>query len=194
LTGNRKIVLASSSPRRRDLLSKVLVDFKVRPAEIDESLTGDTPPAIARSLAFSKASLVARDEPDSLVIGADTIVVVDHVVLGKPSDEIDAERMLAMISGRVHMVVTGVAIIDTSSGHHMVEHEESLVHIRALSAEQVKAYVRTGEPMDKAGAYAVQGVGSVIVDRIEGDYFNVVGLPMARLAKMLESFDVHILA
>jgi septum formation protein len=193
LSAKRRIVLASSSPRRKELLSRIGLEFSVVPADYDESAMTGPPAEMARLLSLGKAEAVAAVESDAIVIGADTIVVVDDVVLGKPVDEADARRMLRIINGRTHVVITGVAVIDSSTHRTLVEHEESSVHIRRLSDDEIYAYVRTGEPSDKAGAYAVQGIGSLIVDRIEGDYFNVVGLPMARLALMLAQFGVRVL-
>jgi septum formation protein len=187
-------VLASASPRRQELLSKIGVEFDVLPAAFDESTVSGSPQEVARSLALEKAMAVAHNLRDSLVIGADTIVLIGGQILGKPADEAEARTMLARISGRTHTVITGVALVHTASGRMAVDHEESRVHIRDLSPEEIAAYVRTGEPMDKAGAYAVQGIGSTIVDRIEGCYFNVVGLPMSRLAMMLKQFGVNVLS
>ncbi|MDP2859023.1 MAG: Maf family protein [Bacillota bacterium] len=193
---HRRIVLASSSPRRQELLSKVGLDFEIIPAEFDESAVSGAPDQVVKALALEKASEVARQLGvglDAVVIGADTIVYIDGKILGKPADDREAGLMLGMISGRTHVVYTGIAMIDTLTGKTLVECEESRVHIRELAPDEIAAYVRTGEPSDKAGAYAVQGVGSVIVDRIEGCYFNVVGLPMSRLALMLKEFGVSIL-
>lgn len=192
----RRIVLASSSPRRQELLSKVGLDFEVIPAEFDESAVSGSPDQVVKALALEKAREVARKvehSRDALVIGADTVVYIDGKILGKPADDREAALMLGMISGRTHIVYTGIAVIDTVTGKTLVESEESRVHIRDLEPSEIDAYVRTGEPGDKAGAYAVQGRGSVIVDRIEGCYFNVVGLPMSRLALMLKEFGVRIL-
>jgi len=191
----RRVVLASSSPRRQELLSKVGLDFETIPAESDESAVSGTPEQVVQALALEKASGVARRMRgrDALVIGADTIVYIDGKILGKPADDREAGLMLGMISGRTHVVYTGIAIVDTATGKTLVECEESRVHIRDLAPDEIAAYVKTGEPSDKAGAYAVQGIGSVIVDRIEGCYFNVVGLPMSRLALMLKEFGVSVL-
>ncbi len=192
----RRIVLASSSPRRQELLSKVGLDFEVIPAAFDESAASGSPDQVVKELALEKAREVARKlehEQDALVIGADTVVYIDGKILGKPGDDREAALMLGMISGRTHVVYTAIAIVDTVTGKTLVECEESRVHIRDLEPGEIDAYVRTGEPGDKAGAYAVQGTGSVIVDRIEGCYFNVVGLPMSRLALMLKEFGVRIL-
>jgi septum formation protein len=191
----RRIVLASSSPRRQDLLSKTGLVFETIPAKFDESAVTGAPGEVVKALALEKASEVSRllRGQDALVIGADTIVYIDGRILGKPADDREAEAMLAMLSGRTHVVFTGIAIVDTLTGRALVECEESRVHIRDLTPGEISAYVMTGEPRDKAGAYAVQGVGSVIVDRIEGCYFNVVGLPMSRLALMLKEFGVSVL-
>ena len=188
-----RIILASGSPRRRELLWNLGLDFTVIPSEVDESdHSGLAPAALAEELARSKAAEVAKRE-HGLIIGADTIVIIDGDVLGKPRDRDEAIRMLSLLAGRTHTVITGLAVEDTESGRSVVAHEETKVTMRPLSLDQVSGYVRTGEPMDKAGAYAVQGVGSLLVERIQGDYFNVVGLPIARLGRILEGFGIDIL-
>ncbi|WP_018131531.1 Maf family protein [Effusibacillus pohliae] len=189
-----KIVLASGSPRRRELLSGLGLSFEVRVPDVDESIAGQmTPAEMVRTLAYRKASAVANDVRDGIVIGADTIVVLDGQVLGKPADKQDARRMLGKLQGRGHTVYSGVAVIDAATGKHLVDHRSTLVHMRCLTDAEIAAYVRTGEPMDKAGSYAIQGIGSTLVNRIEGDYFTVVGLPMELLASMLTSFGIHVL-
>lgn len=188
-----RVILASASPRRRELLTNIGMVFDVVTPCVDESDLSGNPAEVARGLALSKAREVASRVRGPLVIGADTVVLVDGILLGKPYDSQDACRMLRMLSGKAHTVITGVAIIDTATGQALVEHEESTVYIRTLDEREILAYARTGEPMDKAGAYAVQGIGSVIVSRIEGCYFNVVGLPVSRLAQMLKQFGVHVL-
>ncbi len=188
-----RIILASGSPRRRELLRNLGLDFTVIPSEVDEGdHFGLAPAALAEELARAKAMQVAKRER-GLVIGADTIVIIDGGVLGKPRDHDEAVWMLSLLAGRTHTVITGLAVEDTETGCSVVEHEETQVTMRPLSADQVSGYVRTGEPMDKAGAYAVQGVGSLLVERIQGDYFNVVGLPVARLGRILEGFGIDIL-
>ncbi len=173
-----RLVLASRSPRRADLLTRAGYEFEVAPADIDERLLdGETPAAHVRRLARAKAALVARDHPESIVLGADTVVVVDDVMLGKPADDADAAGMLRRLSGRTHEVLTGVALHTPSN--HRYEVASTRVTFRELIAGDIAWYVGSGEPAGKAGAYAIQGRGSRFVTRIDGSYTNVVGLPVA---------------
>jgi septum formation protein len=185
-----RVILASQSPRRRELLGLVGIAHEVRPADIDETyLSGERPREHAERLAREKAAVIARQEPDAVVIGSDTIVVVDGDVLGKPVDEADAARMLARLAGRSHVVMTAVAVTwrgDTRSGV-----EEVGVTFHELDAEEIAAYVATREPMDKAGAYGIQGFGATIVARVDGDYFAVMGLPLQRLVRLLGELGVR---
>ena len=180
-----KIILASASPRRRELLKLVGIEHEVKPADIDESVRdGEKPHDYAERLAREKAELVNNGaNPDQIVIGADTTVVVDDEMLGKPGDAGEAEVMLGKLSGRTHTVITAVAVC--RSGETWSSVEEVEVTFRKLSSGEIKSYIATGEPMDKAGAYGIQGFGATIVDRIEGDYFAVMGLPLARLVRLL---------
>ena len=181
------VVLASQSPRRRDLLTLVGIAHEVRPANIDESyLAGEAPRAHAERLARGKAAAISA--PDAVTIGSDTIVVIDGEVLGKPRDETDAARMLSRLSGRSHTVVTAVAA--SWAGRMLSDVEEVAVTFRSLSADDIAAYIATREPMDKAGAYGIQGFGATIVERVDGDYFAVMGLPLNRLARLLESLGL----
>ena len=183
------IVLASASPRRRELLGGVVSSFQVAPVEIDEErwFKGD-PDEGARLAALEKARVASENFPQSLVIGADTVVVLDHHILGKPKDYDDACRMLEILSGREHEVMTGVAIVSHEGEACGVE--ITRVRFGQLTYEQIQAYVASGEPFDKAGAYGIQGRASAFVEGITGCYFNVVGLPVFRLAKMLEERGV----
>ena len=177
-----RVILASASPRRRELLALVGIEHEVRPANIDESyLNGETPRQHAERLAREKASAI--DIPDTVTIGSDTIVVVDGDVLGKPRDRAHATDMLRRLSGRAHVVMTGVAV--RWRGTLASGLEEVGVTFRALSDDEIARYIDTGEPMDKAGAYGIQGFGATIVDRVDGDYFAVMGLPLNRLARLL---------
>lgn len=190
-----RIVLASASPRRRELLGVIGLPFEVIPSTVEESIDPGIPPAsAAQLLALSKAREVASRLSDGLVIGADTIVVVDGKILGKPSSPDDAVKMLRMLSGREHSVISGVAIVDARTGREMASHEETLVTFGALEERVIRAYVATGEPMDKAGAYGIQGKAGMLITGICGCYFNVVGLPLARLASMLAQFGVDVWA
>jgi septum formation protein len=179
------IVLASASPRRQELLRNAGISFVVQAADILETPhAGEEPRVLAERLAREKAQAVFRERPDDLVLGADTIVVVDQQILGKPRDIDDAARMLRLLSGRSHRVITGVCLV--GQGFVDVRSESTIVTVGALTDEDIASYVATGEPMDKAGAYAIQGIASRWISRIEGDYFNVVGLPVALVYGMLK--------
>lgn len=182
-----QLVLASRSPRRSELLQRLGVEFEVIAADVDESYIDHEMPADhAERLAREKAWEVAHDRPDALVIGSDTIVVLRNDVLGKPRDEADAVRMLGRLSGRDHEVHTGVAVAHDGRIESTVERVR--VHFRDLDEGEARAYVATGEPLDKAGAYGIQGYGSALVERVEGDYFAVMGLPVVRTLELIERF------
>ena len=185
------VILASQSPRRRELLGKTGLPFTVRVADIDETMDPAAAPfdEVAR-LSREKALAVPR-EPGDVVIAADTIVVCDGQTLGKPADEADAFRMLRMLSGREHQVMTGLTVLQNDKA---VTHTEvTSIHFRPLSDAEIRAYIATGEPMDKAGSYGIQGGAALFVTGLEGDYFNVVGLPVCRLAMILRSFGLPIM-
>jgi septum formation protein len=185
-----RVILASASPRRRQLLDLIGIAHEVRPANIDETMRPrEAPRRHAERLAREKASAVAKRDPDLITIGADTIVVVNRKVLGKPRDADDAARMLALLSGREHVVTTAVAVSRGKKLRSAVE--EVLVKFRRLRDDEIEAYIATGEPMDKAGAYGIQGYGATIVERIEGDYFAVMGLPIVRLIGLLRDVGVR---
>ncbi|MBM3299238.1 MAG: septum formation protein Maf [Deltaproteobacteria bacterium] len=186
------LVLASASPRRSVLLGRLGIRFEIVPSTVEEiGLNGEAPEAQVQRLALSRAHQVSQWYPDMWVLGADTIVVIDGMILGKPSDEENAKAMLATIAGRTHDVYTGYALINaTLPEAQRVRYLKSGVKIRELSPEQIEGYVRTGEPMDKAGAYAVQGIGSGIVESISGSYTNVVGLPLCEVARDLKDLGI----
>ena len=181
------LILASQSPRRRRLLTQLGLQFEVIPSAIDEHL----PPNLSHGdatahVALDKAAAVAADHPDALTLGADTVVVLDDDVLGKPADAAQARRMLLRLSGRTHEVFTGFALVHPSTGRHVQAHERTAVSFADLSDEEIDAYVETGSPLDKAGAYGIQDdLGALFVARIDGDYNNVVGLPLHRLYRVL---------
>ena len=191
------IVLASASPRRQELLRNARIPFQVRPADIDETpLAGESARECAERLAREKALAVFRSDPQPWVLGADTIVVVDNIILGKPLDADDAARMLRLLSGRKHEVTTGVCLIGpvardsesklrTENRELRTASETTVVTMSAISGDEIRDYIATGEPMDKAGAYAIQGIASRWIPRIEGDYSNVVGLPVALVYRMM---------
>jgi nucleoside triphosphate pyrophosphatase len=190
------LVLASASPRRQELLRNAGIPFVVQPTDIPEiAREGESAKACAERLAREKALAVFRGRPEDLILGADTIVVVDGEMLGKPCDAEDAARMLRMLSGRTHQVTTGVCLVGSTAlitensqlttGFEDVRSETTLVTVHPLTDNDILFYVSTGEPMDKAGAYGIQGMASRWISRIEGDYFNVVGLPVALVCGML---------
>lgn len=185
---NRKVILASASPRRRELLEQIGLSFTVSVAEIDEQrLPKESPDALVKRLAFEKASTIQA--ADSIVIAADTVVALGDDVLGKPKDAEDAAQMLRMLSGRTHHVYTGFCVRD-DKGTSVSEVVATEVVFRELSNDEIKAYVASGEPMDKAGAYGIQGGAAPFISEIHGDYYNVVGLPLCRLVTVLrEAFD-----
>jgi septum formation protein len=185
-----RVVLASGSPRRHELLNLVGIAHEVRPANIDETLRPrETPHRHAERLAREKASVVATRDPNLVTIGADTIVVVNRKILGKPASVAQAATMLRQLSGREHKVVTAIAVSRGKKLRSAVE--EVRVRFRTLRTDEIKAYIATGEPMDKAGAYGIQGYGATIVECVNGDYFSVMGLPLARLVGLLRDVGVR---
>ena len=186
-----EIILASASPRRRDLLEMLgFQELVILPAPFEEKVTDvDAAKAVAM-IALGKARYAAQ-KSDGTVIAADTLVYIDGEPVGKPRDEEDAKNMLRRLSGRMHTVYTGVAVI--KDGREITDYEETDVYFRKISEREIEAYVKTGEPMDKAGAYAAQGVGAVFIEKINGDFFNVMGLPLCKLADMLAEIGIEIL-
>jgi septum formation protein len=180
-----EVILASQSPRRRELLALIGVKHTVRPADIDESvLPAEAPLPYCERLAREKAQRLATQHPEAVVIAADTIVVLDGAILGKPTDAADARRMIRLLAGRTHVVHTAIAVAHGGRLESAVESVD--VTFRALTDEAIAEYVDTGEPMDKAGAYGIQGFGATIVERIEGDYFSVMGLGLRRVISLVE--------
>ena len=185
------LILASQSPRRRELLGLTGLDFTIRVADIDETMDLSKAPydEVAR-VSRLKALAVAR-KPEDVVVAADTIVVCDHQVLGKPRNEADAFRMLRLLSGRDHQVMTGMTVL---RGDEVITCTEVTdIHFRDLSDGEIRAYIATGDPMDKAGSYGVQGGGALFVTRLEGDFYNVMGLPVCRLALILRQFGLPVM-
>ena len=184
-----QVILASASPRRRELLTLVGIAHTVVPADVDESVRmSESPPAYVERLARDKARAVAARHPDAIVIAADTTVVLSGSVLGKPANADDARRMLALLAARTHDVCTGMAV--EFAGRVASGTERVAVTFRTLTSAEIAAYVETGEPMDKAGAYGIQGFGATIVERIDGDYFSVMGLGLRRLVALLAEVGV----
>lgn len=188
------IILASRSPRRRELLGQIgLRGFRVVESNAEERMEGNPSPAeLVEELSLRKARAVReQSDEEDLVIGADTVVALDGAVLGKPADEREAFAMLSALSGSRHRVYTGLTLLQGERAE--TEHEETLVTFRDLEPDEITNYIATGEPMDKAGAYGIQGLGSLLVSHLEGDYFNVMGLPLFRLGQMLGRFGVKLL-
>lgn len=184
-----KIILASNSPRRRELMKKLQIPFEAHSPKYEENSKADVCPAEEALLfARGKAKSLAKDFSDSLIIGCDTIVELNGVKLGKPQDAHQALQMLRILSGKIHRVLTGVSVLNTATHHYKECLGQTLVKMREFSEEEAKAYIATGEPMDKAGAYAIQGKGGELVEQIEGDFFNVVGLPLRDLVETLKEF------
>lgn len=191
----KTLILASASPRRRKLLKHLGLTFKVIPSNCDETIGPEIAPEEAvKILALRKArDIASQTTAPALVIGSDTTVVINHKSLGKPVDAEDACRMLKMLSGAAHEVISGIAVIDTTTQKEVVDYVSSRVIFKELSEEEIRNYVQTKEPMDKAGAYAIQGLASMFVEKIDGCYNNIVGLPVFRLTEILKDFDINIL-
>ena len=186
----RPLVLASASPRRRFLLDLVGFDFEVIPPAVDEEEHAhEDPMTHVHRLATMKARSVASGLTGGLVLGADTIVLLDGEILEKPRDEEEAFEMLSRLAGEWHVVYTGLAVVDAATGESAVGHETTRVRIRDMNPAEIRAYIATGEPMDKAGSYGIQGYGAAIVEAVEGCYFNVVGLPLVRLLRLLRELE-----
>lgn len=184
-----KLILASASPRRKELLKNAGYEYEVCPADIDETMPkGVEPETACEILSRKKAQAVLEENPDAVVLGSDTIVVLGNTILGKPEDKEAARAMLRALSGKVHQVYTGLCVCSKDRTLSLVSRAD--VRFYPLSDELIDAYIATNEPMDKAGAYGIQGVGSMLVKSIEGDYFTIVGLPVAKAARMLGEFGI----
>lgn len=188
------IILASASPRRKEILENVNVKFTVVASNIDEVILDNEPPKeLVMRLAFEKCMDVAKKNEDALVIGADTIVVMDDQILGKPKNEEDAYNMIELLSNKKHQVITGISLINLSLDKKVIDYVVSEVTFKDLSKETIRDYINTKESLDKAGAYGIQGYGSLLVESISGDYFNIVGLPISRISDLLkEHFNVNL--
>lgn len=183
------IILASSSPRRKEILERYNIKFTVIGSEIIEKIIdSEKPEQVAMSLSYQKAYDISRSNPDKIIIGADTIVVYENQILGKPKDIDDALSMLKLLNGKSHNVITGISIIQGSTKLKIVDYENTIVKFRNLDVDKLKSYVNTYEPLDKAGAYGIQGLGALLVEKIDGCYLNVVGLPMVKLDFLLNKF------
>lgn len=188
------IILASASPRRAEIMNQLGLDFEIIPSDVSEIIPSQStfPNDLVTKLAWRKASDVTSKIERGLVIGADTLVVLGETIFGKPSGPDEAVKMLSMLNGKTHSVYTGIAMIQVPSGQTEVGFSETKVKFKTVSLEEIRFYVATGEPLDKAGAYGIQGKGGVLVEAIEGCYFNVVGLPLSKLADMLRKFQISI--
>ncbi|NQS76395.1 MAG: septum formation inhibitor Maf [Peptococcaceae bacterium] len=193
----KKLVLASSSPRRAELLRQIGLNFEIITSDVDETLLpGLSPPEQVEYLARKKAEAVAREVNsgiDGIVIAADTIVVWQEQILGKPLDGEEAFAILSRLQGSAHDVFTGIALVDTHTGGVLTGHEQTRVFLRAIEEDEIRRYIDSGEPLDKAGAYGVQGLAAIFIERLEGCYTNVVGLPLARLSLMFKKFGFNVL-
>lgn len=187
-----KLILASQSPRRKMLLEKLGLDFQVIVSEVEEDIPEENPVQLVEKLALKKARGVAQKATSGLVLGADTVVALEGTILGKPQSKEEAVKMLQLLNGKTHQVITGVALVEADGGKSLVDHEITRVTFRNLEPEEIQAYVHTGEPLDKAGGYGIQGLGGLLVEKIEGCYDNVVGLPLTKLYLMLKKFGIDI--
>ncbi len=189
-----EIVLASASPRRRELLEKIGLRFTVDASDYPEDVFFDLKPRErAQRVSLEKARAVVPRHPRALIIAADTFGVLRGRVLGKPRDAGQAISMLKALSGRAHLAITGFTVLESATGSYLSRAVSTRVHMRKLGQGEIESYVKTGEPLGKAGAYAIQGLGAVLVDSIEGDFYNVVGLPLSALARALKGFGVRVL-
>jgi septum formation protein len=200
LEQTRTVILASASPRRKELLEKIGLVFTVDPSDYPEELhssqitgAGLNPQELVKTISLGKATAIAEKYRDAIVIAADTIGVLGDQIIGKPQTAEEAGEMLKSLSGKAHRVITGITIIDTAAHKTVTRAVETRVYFKQLSPLEIANYVKSGEPLDKAGAYAIQGLGSVIVEKIVGDYYNVMGLPLNALAESLKEFGVNVL-
>ena len=192
---NSRIILASASPRRREILERILGrSIQVVIPEVDEVVDINLSPAEqAKALALKKAEYAARKIESGIVVAGDTVVVVDGEVLGKPKDEREAREMLTKLSGKEHKVITGIAMINVETGEKLVDAVETKVYMKKMTMEELELYIKSGEPLGKAGGYAIQEIGALLVGGIDGCFFNVVGLPISKLYEMLKQFGVNLL-
>jgi septum formation protein len=189
----KTIILASASPRRKELLQKIGLRFEIEPSGYEEEIHAELDPnEVVLQISIKKAQSVAAKHKDAVIIAADTIGVIGNKILGKPHTENEARKMLKEISGKAHSVITGFTVLDTATNKIFSRTINTKVYVKNLTTDEIDAYVKTGEPLDKAGAYAIQGLGSLIVERIEGDYYNVVGLPLAALTEAMKEFGINI--
>jgi len=190
----RKLILASASPRRKKILELTGLKFSIDAGDYEEDMSLRLKPhQLAKFLSSEKAKTIAAKYTNALVIAADTFIVFKDHLMGKPNTREEARRMLTLLSGKAHSVITGFTIIDTNTKKKLSRSVETKVYFRKMTVQEIEAYIKTGEPLDKAGAYAIQGIGAIIVKKIEGDYFNVMGLPLSSLTEALKKFGVSVL-
>ena len=190
----KTIILASASPRRKEILKITGLKFKVDASDYEENLNLKlNPHKLARFLSSEKAKIVSRKYKNALIIAADTFIVFKNKILGKPHTEKEAKKMLNSLNNRAHSVITGFTIIDTGNKRKISKSVETKVWFKKLSQKELDSYVKTKEPLDKAGAYAIQGIGALLIRKIEGDYFNVIGLPLSDLTENLKKFGIYAL-
>lgn len=189
-----EIILASASPRRKEILQNTKLKFEIQKSDIEEViLENESPESMVVRLAYEKAFDVAKRNTDRLVIGADTIVALDNEVLGKPKDQNEAYQMIKRLSNKTHKVITGISLINLKENKIIKDYVVSFVTFKDLSEDSIKDYINTNESLDKAGAYGIQGYGALLVKNIQGDYFNIVGLPISRLSDLLKNhFDINL--
>lgn len=190
----KTLILASTSPRRKELMNILQLPFRVEAPGYEEDMTLSMPPVdLAKYLSLGKAQAVAHRHTNAIIIAADSFVIVSNKVLGKPKNAEEAKKMLEIISGTRHTIVTGFTVIDTDTGKIISEGIEATVFFKQLSTREISAYVATKEPLDKAGAYAIQGLGAIFIERIEGDFYGAVGLPIKRVAEIVNQFGIPVL-
>jgi septum formation protein len=190
----KRIILASASPRRKELLEQIGLQFEVEPSNYEEDIApASESHETAKKLSLGKARAAARKHRNAIIIAADTFVVFGDRILGKPRTDAEAREMLRALSGQAHSVITGFTILDTETGKVLSRSVETRVHMKTMKLKDIDSYVRSKEPLGKAGGYAIQGRGAVLVERIEGDYCNVVGLPLSAMAESLREFGIHVL-
>ncbi|MCK9445266.1 Maf family protein [bacterium] len=188
----KRIILASTSPRRKEIFSKLKIPFETKESNYKEDMTLEMSPVeLVEFLSFNKAKAIVSDNRDAVIIAADTIVAYQNKVLGKPKTEKEAKEMLMMLSGKENQIITGVTIMENN--HSFSFHETAQVYMEEMSIEEIDKYIATGEPMDKAGAYALQEIGSVFIKKIDGDFYTAMGLPLKRLVCELKNFGINIL-
>lgn len=190
----KKIILASASPRRKEILEITGLKFEVCPGDYEEDLNLSLKPReLSKFLSRKKAEYVSDKYDNAIIIAADTFISINNKVLGKPHNEKEAEKMLGMLNGKKHSVITGFTVLDTGRKKKISKSVITSVYLRKLTRNEIKTYIKSGEPLDKAGAYAIQGLGAVFIEKIAGDYFNVVGLPLFALTECLKKFGISVL-